>query len=117
MSNTSAAAEKLMAEVSFNIDVLVKYALQNVLQPPRGTIKEVGHYYTLNKKLRGNKEQQALQQLLDEVGYNVIATLFATLDGDIQSDIPDFPTLVLLDKNSAEPIAESLHQAFMETSM
>lgn len=116
MTNTS-AAEKLMAEVSFNIDALVQYGLQNVLQPPRGTIKEVGHYYTLNKKLRRDKELQALQQLLDELAYNVTATLFATLDGDIQSDIPDFPALVVLDKKTDEPIAESLHQAFMEPSV
>lgn len=116
MTNT-AAAEKLMAEVSFNIEALVQYALQNVVQPPRGTIKEVGHYFTLNKKLRRDKELEALQQLLDELAYNVTATLFATLDGDIQSDIPDFPVLVLLDKNTDQPIAEGLHQAFMETSM
>ena len=106
-------AEKLMAEVAFNLQALVQHTLQNVAQPPRGSIKEVGHYRVLKKKLK-SKEFDALGQLLDELAYNVTATLFATLDGTIESDIPDFPKVALIEQASQKPIAESLHQAFTE---
>ena len=112
MENTT-PAEKVMAEVAFNLQALVQHTLQNVSKPPRGTIKEVGHYRVLNKKLK-SKEFDALAQVLDELAYNVAATLFATLDGTIKSEIPDFPKMALVEQGSNTPISENLHQAFTE---
>lgn len=103
-----------MAEVAANLAALTEHALQNVAQPPRGSIKEVGHYRVLNERLK-RKDLEALQSLLDEVAYNVAATLFATLDGAIESDLPTFPKLLVVDAGTQQPIAPSLHQAFEAT--
>lgn len=112
MENTT-QTEKFMAEVAFNLQALVQHTLDNVVKPPRGHIKEVGHYRVLNKKL-SSKEFDALGQLLDELAYNVTSTLFATLDGTIESEIPDFPKVSLVEEGTQAPLAESLQQAFVD---
>ncbi len=112
MENTT-PSEKFMAEVAFNLQTLVQHTLDNVVKPPRGNIKEVGHYRVLNKKL-SSKEFDALGQVLDELAYNVTSTLLATLDGTIESEIPDFPKVSLIEEHSQARLAESLQQAFVD---
>jgi hypothetical protein len=104
-------AELLMMEVADNLATLTEHEMENIAKPPRGAAREVGHYRTLNSALK-RKELDALQQVLDALAYNVAATIFATLDGDIESDLPGFPQLALVEKESGTPVAESLHCAF-----
>ena len=111
--DTPTPVEKVMAEVAFNLQALVQHTLENVAKPPRGSIKEVGHYRVLKKKL-GSKELDALGQVLDELAYNVASTLFATLDGTIESEIPDFPKVSVVEEGTQTPLAESLQQAFAD---
>ena len=80
---------------------------------PRGRLREVGHYRALKKKL-SSKEFDALGRVLDELAYNVASTLFATLDGTIKSEIPDFPKVSLVEQGTQTPLAESLQQAFVD---
>jgi hypothetical protein len=106
-------AEMLMMEVADNLATLTEHAMESIAKPPRGSASEVGHYRVLNSSLK-RKELDALQQVLDELAYNVAATIFATLDGAIESELPDFPSLALVERESGAPIAESLHRAFAQ---
>ena len=112
MENTT-PTEKFMAEVAFNLQALVQHTLDNVVKPPRGNIKEVGHYRVLSKKL-SSKELNALGQVLDELAYNVTSTLFATLDGTVESEIPDFPKVSLIEEGSQARLTENLQKAFVD---
>jgi hypothetical protein len=103
--------QMLMAEVAANVEAIVEHALQNVAQPPRGSIKEIGHYKALNERFK-RKEYEALEQLLEEVAYNVASTIFATIDGSVESDFEDFPDLAVTIKGSSLPITDSLYEAF-----
>jgi hypothetical protein len=107
-------AEMLMGEVALNLEALTEDAMQKVAQPPRGSIQEVGHFRALADAGLKRKQLDALQTLLDELAYNVAAAIFATLDGSIQSDLPAFPKLTLINRDTGEPIATSLHAAFAQ---
>ena len=110
---SSPTAERLMAEIAANLEALVEHTMERVAQPPRGTIAEIGHFRALNERLK-RKELDALRRLLDDFGYNVLATLFATLDGAVAAEEGDepLPRLALVEAGGATPIAESLLDAF-----
>jgi hypothetical protein len=111
MNEDLTPAEMLMSEIALTLEALTEDALHKVVQPPRGSIQEVGHYRALGDKLK-RKELDALRTLLDELAYNVAAAIFATLDNSIESDLPNFPKFTLVNQDTGQPVAESLHQAF-----
>ncbi len=101
-----------MAEVAANLVAIVEEESWKIVQPPSGPMSEVGHYHLLAKRNLKSKELGAIQHLLDEVAYNVAAMIFALLDGKLEGDDP-LPRLTSLTRNSGEPLAESLHAAFL----
>lgn len=111
MDEQPTTVEMLMAEVAANVEALVEHAMENVAQPPRGAIAEVGHYKALHDRFK-RKEYEALQRLLEDFAYNVAATLFATLDGAIESDFDHFPRLAVVELGNSTPIADALLPAF-----
>lgn len=115
--NTPTTADLLMDELAATLEALVEHTMERVAQPPRGTIAETGHFRALNAAFK-RKEYDALRRLLDDFGYNVMAALFATLDGIVEGDDeeadapPALPRLVLVEADSRDPISDSLLTAF-----
>lgn len=114
MDESLTPAEMLMGEVALNLEALTEDAMQRVAQPPRGSIQEVGHYRALADANLKRKQLDALQILLDELAYNVAAMVFATLDGSIESDLPNFPKLTVIHRDTGQPITDNLHAAFTQ---
>jgi hypothetical protein len=106
--------EMLMAEISANIEALITYELENISKPPRGSISETGHYRALNEAKLKRKEWEALHHILENLAHNVASTIFATLDGEVESDFENFPKLALVERGGSTPISESLRAAFAE---
>ncbi|MBA3532014.1 MAG: hypothetical protein H0T73_08860 [Ardenticatenales bacterium] len=104
--------EMLMFEVAENLEALVARELANIAQPPRGSIKDTGHYRLLQDAKLNRKQSEALNRVLETLAYNVASTIFATLDGDVKTDFENFPRLALVEQGSTAPISESLRMAF-----
>ncbi|MDQ4076821.1 MAG: hypothetical protein M3220_11330 [Chloroflexota bacterium] len=104
--------EKLMAEVAANMIAITEEETWKIVQPPSGPMSEVGHYHTLNKRNLRRKELDAIQRVLDDVAYNTAAMVFALLDGRLDTE-EEVPQLKVVEETSGEPIADSMHGAFL----
>jgi hypothetical protein len=109
----ASASEKLLLEVIANTEELVNYEMEQVDQPPRGTVDEVGHYRVLNGMKFNAKQRDALRRLMEELAFNVATTIFAVLDNSVETEIEDFPKLAVIDQASKQPInTVPLHEEF-----
>lgn len=104
--------DALMVEVAANMVAITEHEMAQVLQPPQGRISEVGLYRTLNGAKLKRKELEALQELLGETAYRTAAMIFAMLDGKVEGQAVTVPELALHLKESGDPIAEGLFEAF-----
>lgn len=109
-SATPAPAALLMSEMSANIEALLEHTLEQIHRPPAGTIAGVGHFRVLSGIKR--KEQDALEQLLEDFAFNVAATVLAMLDGGVAGENVALPAVAVTIEGSAA--TGELYQRFAE---
>ena len=101
----------LMHEVTANVEALLDHTLEHIQKPPAGSIAEVGHFRLLNGIKR--KEQDALEQLLEDFAFNVAATVLAMLDGKVEGEGTLLPTVRVTVDN--EDVTGTLYERFSKS--
>jgi hypothetical protein len=110
MTESPSPTALLMQEMAANVEALLEHTLDQIQNPPAGTIAEVGHFRVL-KGLK-KKESDAVAQLLEDFTYNVAATVLAMVDGVVEGEGVTLPKLSIT--MDGTPLERTLHEQFGE---